>query len=141
MALEDRPVRPGIEGGDYRPLTDTEVSQINNAALRVLADVGDLGWELHHWIANADWHYSAILEAGIKYDIRDVGLYGLESMRLEKGYQAWGVELTTEVTVVEADMRGFTKFDKGFAGREANLAQSNGGSTTSCAYFDVEMRV
>ncbi len=75
----------------------------------------------------------------MKHDIRDVGLYGLESMRLEKGYQAWGVELTTEVTVVEADMGGFTKLDEGFSGREANLAQSNGGSTTSCAYLEVEI--
>ncbi len=47
MAREDRPVCPGIESGNYRPLIDTDISQINDAALRVLADVG-LGWELQH---------------------------------------------------------------------------------------------
>ena len=35
-----RAVRPGMEGGDYKPLTDAEVERIHRAALDVLEQVG-----------------------------------------------------------------------------------------------------
>ncbi|MGF1668665.1 MAG: trimethylamine methyltransferase family protein [Acidimicrobiia bacterium] len=37
---ELRPVRAGVEGGRYRPLEDTEVLRIHNAALDVLEEIG-----------------------------------------------------------------------------------------------------
>ena len=106
-------------------------------ALR-LSYVGELGWELHHPIAHMDQLYSAVLEAGHQYGITDVGMYALESMRLEKGYKSWGVELTTEVSMLEADMERFIKFDKDFIGREATSVQRNGGITTRCVYMEVD---
>jgi len=41
-ALPDhlRPVQPGLEGGRYRPLSDAEVRQVHDTALRLLAEVG-----------------------------------------------------------------------------------------------------
>jgi trimethylamine---corrinoid protein Co-methyltransferase len=35
-----RPVRPGMEGGRYRPLADEDVLKIHRAALRLLAEIG-----------------------------------------------------------------------------------------------------
>ena len=35
-----RPVRPGLEGGRYRPLTDEDVLKVHRAALRLLTEVG-----------------------------------------------------------------------------------------------------
>ena len=35
-----RPVRPGLEGGRYRPLTDEDVLKVHRAALRLLSEVG-----------------------------------------------------------------------------------------------------
>ena len=35
-----KPVRPGLEGGRYRPLSDADVLQIHRTALRLLAEVG-----------------------------------------------------------------------------------------------------
>jgi trimethylamine--corrinoid protein Co-methyltransferase len=37
---EQRPVRPGLEGGRYKPLTDSDVDRIHNAALDVLETIG-----------------------------------------------------------------------------------------------------
>ena len=116
---------------------EIEVAGVPTRALR-LSYVGELGWELHHPMAHLDRLYSAVLETGAQHGIRDVGMYALESMRLEKGYKAWGVELTTEVTMLEADMERFIKFDKDFIGREATSAQRNGGLTTRCVYIEVE---
>lgn len=37
---EIKPVKPGFEGGRYKPLTDAEVEKIHRAALDVLANIG-----------------------------------------------------------------------------------------------------
>ena len=36
----ERPVRPGLEGGRYRPLTDADIARIHEAALTVLETIG-----------------------------------------------------------------------------------------------------
>lgn len=38
-----------------------------------------------------------MLENGKKYDVRNVGVYALESLRIEQGLPAWGSELNHEV--------------------------------------------
>jgi len=40
IALDHRPVREGLEGGQYRPLTDAGMQRIHNAALDALEQIG-----------------------------------------------------------------------------------------------------
>ena len=40
LAEEMRPVRPGLTGGQYKPLTEAEVLRIHRAALEALEVVG-----------------------------------------------------------------------------------------------------
>lgn len=40
LAQELRPIRAGLSGGTYRPLTDADVQSIHQAALRLLEEVG-----------------------------------------------------------------------------------------------------
>jgi glycine cleavage system aminomethyltransferase T len=48
------------------------------------------------------------------------GYRAIESLRLEKGYRAWGSDLTAETTPLEAGLGFAVKMDKGdFVGREA----------------------
>ena len=35
-----RPIRPGMSGGRYRPLSDADVQKIHHAALRALEEIG-----------------------------------------------------------------------------------------------------
>ena len=58
--------------------------------------------------------------------IADFGLYAVNSLRMEKAYRGWGAELTNEVTMIDADMARFIRFDKGdFVGRHATLDQQD----------------
>jgi dimethylglycine dehydrogenase len=67
--------------------------------------------------------YRLIWEAGEEFGIADYGLYAVNSMRIEKGYKAWGNELTNELTMLEADMGRFINFKKDdFVGKAATLA-------------------
>ena len=40
LAKELRPVKPGLIGGSYNPLTDEEILRIHNSALQVLEEIG-----------------------------------------------------------------------------------------------------
>jgi trimethylamine--corrinoid protein Co-methyltransferase len=40
LAEDTRPVRPGMEGGRYKPLSDDDVLKVHRMALRLLAEVG-----------------------------------------------------------------------------------------------------
>lgn len=83
--------------------------------------VGELGWEL---IVPSEFTvgvYDDLMRAGRDHGIRDAGYYALEGLRLEKGFRAWGRELTPEITPWQAGLGFAVDMDKpgGFIGREA----------------------
>lgn len=82
--------------------------------------VGELGWELMVPVELAAGVYDLIKGAGAT----DAGYYTIESLRLEKGYRAFGRELTPDFTPVEAGLVFATALngEKPFLGREALLA-------------------
>jgi 4-methylaminobutanoate oxidase (formaldehyde-forming) len=85
--------------------------------------VGELGWELYVQADRAGAVYDALMEAGAALGVRNCGYYAIESLRLEKGYRAWGRELTPDINPYEAGLSFAVKLDKGdFIGRDALLA-------------------
>jgi heterotetrameric sarcosine oxidase gamma subunit len=83
--------------------------------------VGELGWELYVPVEFAVGVYEDLLEAGSDLGVVNGGYYAIESMRLEKGYRAFGRELTPDYGPLEAGLM-FTcklKTDIDFLGREA----------------------
>jgi len=87
--------------------------------------VGELGWELYVPAEFAAGVYDALEDAGRDLGLADAGYYALESLRVEKGYRAWGRELTADDTPLEAGLGFAVRFDKAapFIGRDALLAQ------------------
>jgi 4-methylaminobutanoate oxidase (formaldehyde-forming) len=87
--------------------------------------VGELGWELYVPVEFAAGVYDALHAAGGDLGLADAGYYAIESLRLEKAYRAWGRELTTDDTPLEAGLGFAVRFGKAapFIGREALLAQ------------------
>lgn len=86
-----------------------------------LTYVGELGWELYVPTEFAVGVYEDLMAAGEDLGVANGGYYTIESMRLEKGYRAFGRELTPDYTPVEAGLT-FTcklKTDIPFLGREA----------------------
>ena len=85
--------------------------------------VGDLGWELYIPIEQGLKLWDAIWEAGQEFGLIPVGIgvYGTTG-RLEKGYRAYGAELDSEYTVLEAGMATKKVKDADFIGKAAHLA-------------------
>ena len=104
----------------FGAVRDIDVAGVGVRAIR-LSYVGELGWELYVPSPRAGEVWDALVAGG---DVTPAGYYALDSLRIEKGYRAWGRELTPDDTPLEAGL-GFTvKLDKPeFVGRAALLAQ------------------
>jgi 4-methylaminobutanoate oxidase (formaldehyde-forming) len=83
--------------------------------------VGELGWELHLPADQMVTAYDALREAGEELGVCDAGHYAINSMRLEKGYRAWGAELSTDDNPFQAGLTFTLAWDVPFNGREALL--------------------
>ena len=100
------------------------IGAVEARALRV-SWVGELGWELHVAMTNLPVLHEALCAAGDRVGLRPFGAYAMNSMRLEKGYRAWGADLTTERTPIEAGLEHLVRAEgREFTGRDALLAGS-----------------
>jgi 4-methylaminobutanoate oxidase (formaldehyde-forming) len=85
--------------------------------------VGELGWELYVPTEFAAGVYDALMHEGQALGARDAGYYAIDCLRLEKGYRAWGRELTPDYTPYEAGLGFAVDLNKGnFIGRAALTA-------------------
>ncbi|MGH6933432.1 MAG: GcvT family protein [Dongiaceae bacterium] len=108
-------------------------------ALRVTY-VGELGWELHMPVETAGAVYETLVEAGRPHGIANAGYRAIESLRLEKGYRAWGSDIGPDHTPLEAGMAWAVKLKQNtpFLGREALTEQSGKPLRKRLAGFTVE---
>ncbi|WP_209833879.1 FAD-dependent oxidoreductase [Ruegeria sp. HKCCE3926] len=111
-------------------------------ALRVTY-VGELGWELHLPVEYAQTVYDALTEAGRPHGLINAGYRAIESLRLEKGYRAWGSDIGPDHTPFESGLGWAVKLRKNidFKGRAASEAQKTGGVKKMLACFTVDPEV
>jgi dimethylglycine dehydrogenase len=134
-------------------LTDADVSrtalpffharelQLGPVPARVLrvSYVGELGFELHHPLEHQPVLYDLVQDAGAMLGLVDFGYRALDSMRLEKAYRLWGVDMSADYTPLEAGLERFVCFDKGdFVGRDALMRQREAGIGRTLACLTIE---
>ncbi|MCX6026641.1 MAG: FAD-dependent oxidoreductase [Chloroflexi bacterium] len=82
--------------------------------------VGELGWEFYVEAARAVQVWDALLAAGKSFGIEPGGYKVLDSLRLEKGYRYYSVDVTMLENPYEAGLGFCVRPGKGeFVGREA----------------------
>jgi sarcosine dehydrogenase len=88
--------------------------------------VGELGWELHIPVEFMASVYEALMAEGAKHGIANAGYRAIESLRLEKGYRAWGAEIGPDHSPLVAGLGWAVKLKSNtpFQGREAITAQA-----------------
>lgn len=114
------------EAFPFGHVREIEVAGHKVRALRVTY-VGELGWELHVPLAGTGDVFDALMAAGKPHGIRPVGYRAIESLRLEKGYRAWGSDITPNDNPFEAGLGWAVKLKRNtpFVGREAVEAASS----------------
>lgn len=126
----------GFPFGRVRPLA---VAGAPVLALRITY-VGELGWELHIPTEFAVGVYEAVMAAGAAFGISNAGYRAIETLRLEKGYRAWGSDIGPDHTPLEAGLGWAVKLRSGipFLGRAALEAQRGQPLKKMLATFTVE---
>ncbi len=125
-------------GFPFATLRTLHVAGAPVTALRVTY-VGELGWELHLPMEFAATVYDALLAAGRAHGLVNAGYRAIESLRLEKGYRAWGADITPNDTPFEAGLSWAVKLkrDAPFLGREALARQQRSPLRKRMACFTV----
>ena len=115
---------------------------IDSAAVHALrvTYVGELGWELHVPTEQALAVYRRLLEAGVAHGLANAGYRAIESLRLEKGYRAWGSDIGPDHTPLEAGLGWAVKLRHNipFQGRDALVAQQAAPLKKRLACFTID---
>jgi 4-methylaminobutanoate oxidase (formaldehyde-forming) len=137
-----------------RSVTDADISNesvpfgsvreiaIDGAKVRALrvTYVGELGWELHMPIGQTGTVFDALMAAGAAHGITPAGYRAIESLRLEKGYRAWGADITPNDNPFQAGLGWAVKLKSGlpFLGRGAAEQAANSPLTKRLTIFTVD---
>ncbi len=118
---------------------EIEIAGVHVRIIRITY-VGELGFELHIPVAHAMSVYNELHRAGADLGLRNAGYRAIESLRLEKGYRAWGSDLTPDHTPLEAGLGWAVKLnsDIAFIGKESLQNQASNGLKKQLACFTVE---
>jgi len=135
MGPQSRALLSGLSGDDFSATAfgfgisrEVDLGGLTVRATR-LTYVGELGWELYVPSEVAVAAFERLTDPGNSITPRLAGYYAIESLRLEKGYRAFGRELGPDTSPVEAGLSFTCKLGTHipFRGREAVERQKAAG--------------
>jgi glycine cleavage system aminomethyltransferase T len=108
------------EGLKYFRAKRARIGGVPVTAMR-LSYVGELGWEIYTSADNGQRLWDVLWRAGQDLGVVAAGRAAFNSLRLEKGYRAWGHDMTTEHDPYEAGLGFAVRRQKqaDFVGRQA----------------------
>jgi 4-methylaminobutanoate oxidase (formaldehyde-forming) len=122
--LLQRVSRSDLSDGGF-PFATSRTIDLGHATVRAtrITYVGELGWELYVPTEFAVGVYELLMSVGVEFPLVNAGYQAINSLRLEKGYRAFGAELTPDRNPVEAGLLFACKLrsDIDFLGRDAVL--------------------
>jgi glycine cleavage system T protein len=125
------------DGFPFMGAREITVGDVPCLALRVTF-VGELGWELYPPTEFGATLCDTLLAAGGPLGMVPAGYRAIDSLRLEKGYRAWGSDVTPDDSPIEAGLAFAVAPDKDFIGREAleRRRAEGAGRTFACLLLD-----
>ncbi len=140
MGPQAREILSALSSDDFSndafPVATSRVIQLGTAKVRAsrVSYVGELGWEFYIPSTQALDVFETLSGA----DLQPMGIFAIDSCRMEKGYRHWGHDVGPEDTPLEAGL-GFTvAWDKpgGFVGLDALEAQKTEGPSRRVILFE-----
>jgi glycine cleavage system aminomethyltransferase T/glycine/D-amino acid oxidase-like deaminating enzyme len=127
MGPRSRELLQGLSRADLSdaafPFATSQVIDLGYSTIRAtrVTYVGELGWELYVPTEFAVGVYELLLAAGAPLGLVEAGYSTIASMRLDKGYRAFGADIGPDENPVEAGLLFACKLgtDLAFLGREA----------------------
>jgi 4-methylaminobutanoate oxidase (formaldehyde-forming) len=127
MGPQSRELLSALSGDDFSagafPFGTSNEVDLGGLTVRAtrLTYVGELGWELYVPSETAVAAFERLMDPVNAISPKLAGYYAIESLRLEKGYRAFGRELGPDTSPVEAGLTFACKLATSipFRGREA----------------------
>ncbi len=134
-----------------RPLLDIDPSEIKHfhfvmgelsgsieAIVSRTGYTGEDGFELYLPVADAGAAWDALMDSGRQYGIKPIGLGARDTLRLEMGYPLYGHELSEVITPIEAGLKKYVRFGRGFIGEDVLQKQANEGVKKTLVGFKMK---
>lgn len=131
------------QGFAFMTARDIRIGYAPALAYRVTY-IGELGWELYVPSEYMQYVYELLQQAGEAFGITNIGYRAIDSLRLEKRYLAWGVDITPDYNPFEAGTQFLIDWNKGdFVGAEAlaGLRQQGVRRKLGCLALDTPLTV
>jgi heterotetrameric sarcosine oxidase gamma subunit len=112
----------------YLTMQEIDIGYAPVIALRITY-LGELGWELYVPSEFALHVFDTLVEVGEPLGLKHAGMQTLETLRIEKAYRSYGVDIDNTDTPLEVGLAFTVDFDKpgGFIGRDALLRHKQEG--------------
>jgi dimethylglycine oxidase len=130
------PIAEGDLGFPYLQARELRVGDVDVTASRI-SYAGEAGWEFVADAAEGPALWDALWAAGRGSGMIAAGRGALGSLRLEKGYRAWGIDMTPEHAPTEAGI-GFTvrRESSDFLGRDGLATRPPAPRVLACLLLD-----
>jgi aminomethyltransferase len=104
----------------YFSCTRGIVAQVPRTVISRTGYSGELGYELFYPVEYAEHMWDAVAAAGAEWEIRPCGMKTMRSLRIEKMYLLYGLDIMTDTDPLSAGLGWTVRFDdRDFVGRAA----------------------
>ncbi len=121
----------------YYHFTEGSVAGVNNVIISNTGYTGSGGFEIYFKNQEAEKLWDAVIEAGTDFGIIPCGLAARDTLRLEKGFCLYGMDIDDTTSPMEAGLGWITKFDKDFVSKEIFAKQKEEGITRKLVGFEL----
>ena len=124
----------------YFSLTEGTVADVPGTVISRTGYSGELGYELFYPSEYAHHLYDTVMEAGRPLGARPCGLGALRSVRMEKKYPLYGLDVDETTTPIEAGLGWTVKLNKkaGYRGRDVIQKQKQEGTSRQLVLLALE---
>ena len=118
----------------------TDFAGIPNVIVSATGYTGSGGFEIYVKNENVEAVWKNVLEAGMKWGIKPIGLAARDTLRLEMGYCLYGNDIDDSTSPIEAGLGWITKFNKDFVNAETLKKQKEEGVSRKLIAFELTER-
>ncbi|MCP3727095.1 aminomethyltransferase family protein [Paraburkholderia sp. CNPSo 3272] len=112
----------------YFNFTHGKLGDVPQAMISRTGYSGELGFELFYPVEYAEYVWGRVSDAGKQFDIRPCGMKTMRSLRIEKSYLLYGLDINEDTDPLSAGLGWTVRFDdRDFVGRGALEAVKSAG--------------
>ena len=121
----------------YYNFTVGSVAGVSDVIISNTGYTGSGGFEIYFKNESAEKLWDEIIEAGETEGIVPCGLASRDTLRLEKGFCLYGMDIDDTTSPIEAGLGWITKFDKDFVSKDTFAKQKEEGITRKLVGFEL----